>query len=65
MKAQYYHNIQFAYDVSEAIKFSVGIDNLLQNDPPYVYGWTDANTDTMTYDLLGRRGYMRLTYRMQ
>ena len=63
MSAQYYHNVQFSYNVSDAFRLSAGIDNLFQNDPPYVYGWTDGNTDTMTYDLLGRRGYIRGTYR--
>jgi len=63
MSAQYYHNIQFSYNASEALRLSAGVDNLFQNDPPYVYGWTDGNTDTMTYDLLGRRGYVRATYR--
>ena len=26
--------------------------------PPYIQSFTDANTDTMTYDLLGRRFYV-------
>ncbi|MFZ5608973.1 MAG: TonB-dependent receptor domain-containing protein [Pseudomonadota bacterium] len=61
--AEFYHNIQFTYNLSEAARLSAGIDNLFQNNPPFVASWTDANTDTMTYDLLGRRGYVRLTYR--
>ena len=61
--AQFYHNAQFSYDVSEELRFTLGIDNIFQNDPPFVASWTDGNTDTMTYDLLGRRGYVRLTYR--
>ena len=31
--------------------------------PPYIQSWTDGNTDTMTYDLLGRRWHVRLGYR--
>ena len=49
--------------LSDALRLSVGIDNIFQNDPPFVASWTDGNTDTMTYDLLGRRGYLRVTYR--
>ena len=39
-----------------------GIDNLFDKKAPFIQSWTDGNTDTMTYDLLGRRGYVRLTY---
>ena len=61
--AQFYHNAQFSYDVTEAFRVTAGVDNIFQNDPPFVASWTDGNTDTMTYDLLGRRGYIRLSYR--
>lgn len=64
MSAVFYHNIQFAYNVNDALKVSVGIDNLFQKDAPYVASWTDGNTDTMTYDLAGRRGYLRVTYKL-
>jgi len=64
MKAVFYHNVQFSYSFSDAMKLSLGIDNLFQKNPPYVASWTDGNTDTMTYDLAGRRGYLRFTYRM-
>ena len=58
-----YHYIQGAYHFSDSATLEVGIDNLLDEQAPYVASWTDANTDTMTYDLIGRRGYARLTYR--
>ncbi|GJL95034.1 MAG: TonB-dependent receptor [Hyphococcus sp.] len=58
-----YHNVQFSYELTNEIRLSLGVDNLFQNDPPFVASWTDGNTDTMTYDMLGRRGYVRLTYR--
>ena len=60
--AETYHNVQFSYDVINRVRFTLGVDNLFQNDPPFVASWTDGNTDTMTYDMLGRRGYVRLTY---
>ncbi|MGY8985737.1 MAG: TonB-dependent receptor domain-containing protein [Sphingomonadales bacterium] len=58
----FYHNVQFSYEINDATKISAGIDNLFQKDPPRVSSWTDGNTDTMTYDLAGRRGYVRIGY---
>ncbi len=58
-----YHNIQGSLAISERATIAVGIDNVWDKKAPYVASWTDANTDTMTYDLAGRRGYARLTYR--
>lgn len=58
----FYHNIQVAYRFNEAINVRVGVDNVLDEDAPFVSSWTDGNTDTMTYSLLGRYVYARLTY---
>ncbi|KAF1722300.1 TonB-dependent receptor [Pseudoxanthomonas wuyuanensis] len=58
-----YHNVQLKYAVSEAFDVSLGIDNLFDKDAPFIQSYTDANTDTMTYDLLGRRWYARIGYR--
>ena len=44
------------------VDVAFGIDNLFDKKAPFIQSWTDGNTDTMTYDLLGRRGYVRLTY---
>jgi outer membrane receptor protein involved in Fe transport len=60
-----YHYLQASYEFSDDISLAFGIDNIFDESPPYVASWTDANTDTMTYDLTGRRGYARLTYRWQ
>ena len=63
----FYHNLQLSYATgifNNALDISVGIDNLFDENPPRVASWTDGNTDTMTYDLAGRRAYMRLSYRM-
>jgi iron complex outermembrane receptor protein len=58
-----YHNASVKYALSKAMTLSVGVDNLLDKAPPYIQSWTDGNTDTMTYDLLGRRWHVRLGYR--
>lgn len=59
----FYHFVQASYRISEQASIAVGVDNLFDKDAPFIQSWTDANTDTMTYDLLGRRGYVRLQYR--
>lgn len=59
-----YHNAQLKYALSKNTSVSFGIDNLWDKKPPFIQSWTDANTDTMTYDLLGRRWYAKLIYRM-
>ncbi|WP_439649736.1 TonB-dependent receptor [Hyphomonas sediminis] len=58
-----YHNLQGTYNLSEKASLSIGVDNLFDESAPFIASWTDANTDTMTYDLMGRRFYMRLNYR--
>ncbi|NOZ43300.1 MAG: TonB-dependent receptor [Alphaproteobacteria bacterium] len=65
MGAVMYHNIQGTYNLFENLLVSVGVDNLFDKKAPRVASWTDGNTDTMTYDLAGRRGYIRLTYRLE
>ena len=58
-----YHNAQVKYAVNKSLNVAFGIDNLFDKDAPFIQSWTDANTDTMTYDLLGRRWNVRATYR--
>jgi len=58
----FYHFVQASYLINEDLSVAVGVDNLFDKDAPFIQSWTDANTDTMTYDLLGRRGYVRLQY---
>lgn len=54
----FYHNAQVAFLVDERTRFQLGVDNLFDRSAPYIQSFTDANTDTMTYDLLGRRFYV-------
>lgn len=58
----FYHNAQFAYRLGEQADIALGVDNIFDEKAPFIKSWTDGNTDTMTYDLLGRRAYVRLTY---
>ncbi|MGV8932684.1 MAG: TonB-dependent receptor [Luteimonas sp.] len=58
-----YHNVQAKYSVNKSFDIVFGIDNLWDKKAPFVQSYTDANTDTMTYDLLGRRWNTKITYR--
>jgi outer membrane receptor for ferrienterochelin and colicin len=60
-----YHNVQASYQVTQGIAVSLGIDNLFHKHAPYVASWTDGNTDTMTYDLLGQRWYLRASWNLK
>lgn len=58
----FYHNAQGTYFFNEKLSVTAGANNLFDKQPPYIQSWTDANTDTMTYDLLGRQLYLKLRY---
>ena len=59
----FYHNLQLRYAMNKALDVSLGLDNVFDRKAPFIQSYTDANTDTMTYDLLGRRWYARIGYR--
>ncbi len=59
-----YHSIQASYKLSDDIVLRLGVDNLLDEDAPYVRSWSDGNTDTLTYSLLGRVIYARATFQI-
>src|SRR3546814_3217367 len=58
-----YHNAQVEYAFSPSFHLAFGVDNLFDKKAPFIQSWTEANTDTMTNDLLGRRWNAKLTYR--
>jgi iron complex outermembrane receptor protein len=60
-----YHNVQGGYFITDQLRVAAGVDNLFDKEAPYVASWTDGNTDTLTYDLLGRRWYLKLTWNME
>jgi iron complex outermembrane recepter protein len=43
---------------------SVGVNNVLDQAPPTIYGAFTADSDPSTYDYLGRFAYVRLTQRL-
>ncbi|EGN75446.1 outer membrane receptor for ferrienterochelin and colicin [Idiomarina sp. A28L] len=58
----FYHNVQGAWFIDDNWTLSAGVNNLLDKKAPFIRSWTDANTDTMTYDLMGRQLYVKLRY---
>jgi outer membrane receptor protein involved in Fe transport len=58
----FYHDLQGVYYLSDHWQLTVGANNLFDKQPPYIQSWTDANTDTMTYDLMGRKLYAKVRY---
>lgn len=58
-----YHSVQVKYAVNKQLDLAFGVDNLFDKKAPFIKSYTDANTDTMTYDLQGRRWHVRAGYR--
>ncbi|MGI5309795.1 TonB-dependent receptor domain-containing protein [Rheinheimera sp. WS51] len=58
-----YSDVSASWYFNDDLTFSAGVDNIFDKNAPYLTSWNDANTDVMTYDLLGRRGYVRATYK--
>jgi iron complex outermembrane receptor protein len=56
------HDIRVAYDW-ERYRVAVGINNVTNEDPPYVFG-SGNNTDTFLYDVFGTYWYARMTFSM-
>lgn len=59
-----YHDISASYFMTENLTLSAGINNLLDETPPYYTGNNDSNTDPYTYDTLGRRFYIQASLKM-
>jgi outer membrane receptor protein involved in Fe transport len=57
-----YSDLAGSYRVTDDLVVFMGIDNIFDKKAPYLTSWNDANTDVMTYDLLGRRGFMKISY---
>jgi iron complex outermembrane receptor protein len=62
-----YHRLTAGWRPMEALRVTLGIDNLTDKDPP-IYtsdsrAGIQANTDPSTYDVLGRRYFLNATYK--
>jgi outer membrane receptor protein involved in Fe transport len=59
----FYHDVTVGYDLPSRTSFTVGIDNLLDDQPPLLVNADEGNTDVSTYRLLGTTFWLRLTQR--
>ncbi|MGR5259269.1 TonB-dependent receptor [Vibrio astriarenae] len=56
----FYHDISAGYAFDNGITLSGGINNLFDEEPPLILNTISGNTDTMTYDVVGRYFYANL-----
>ena len=60
---QLYHDITVIYDMpNSGFRFSGGITNFTDEEPPYIDFGFNASTDPSTYRMFGRGYYLRLTW---
>ncbi|HID8535136.1 TPA: TonB-dependent receptor [Stenotrophomonas maltophilia] len=50
-----YHSLQLSYGIKKKWDISAGVEKVLDKKAPFVKNNPNTDTDTMTYDLLGRR----------
>ncbi len=62
VKAYYKHDVRVAYDW-ERYRFVFGINNVTDEDPPYVFG-SGNNTDLFLYEPFGSYWFARVTFSM-
>lgn len=58
------HDLQLAYGVPTGFRFAIGIDNLLDQAPPFAASAFNDNFDARTYDLSGRYWYTTFSLSM-
>ncbi|WGL16360.1 TonB-dependent receptor [Microbulbifer bruguierae] len=56
------HDLQLAYSEPRGFRFAVGIDNLLDEAPPFAASAFNDNFDGRTYELTGRYWYTTITF---
>ncbi|MEX0735263.1 MAG: TonB-dependent receptor [Steroidobacteraceae bacterium] len=58
-----YHSLEGSFRLTDKLVLLGGVNNLFDKDPPYYTDPIDQNTDPFTYDLLGRRFFVKASYR--
>jgi iron complex outermembrane receptor protein len=59
-----YQDIEGAFILRNALTFRLGINNLTNRQPPFLNFGNEANTDTLTYRLLGRTFFAGIRWRV-
>ena len=52
-------DFQGSWQATEHLNVTLGVDNVFDREPPFVYSAFGANTDVSTYDVIGRYVYLR------
>ena len=63
----FYGDVQLVYTPSfleRKLAFTIGVNNVFNQDPPACFSCTGPNYDPSTYDVPGQFGYLRLSYKM-
>lgn len=63
LKPKLYMDVSASFDVTENIEFSLGVNNVLDTDPPPCFSCQLNGFDPNTYDAPGQFGYVRLVWR--
>ena len=60
------HDVQLSYvfNVARGLRVSLGIDNVLAEDPPFAASAFNDNYDGRSHDLRGRFWYAKISQRM-
>jgi outer membrane receptor protein involved in Fe transport len=58
-----YLDLNASWYPTEAAELTVGAINVTDQEPPLYTTYPQMNTDPSTYDVLGRRYYVRAAYR--
>jgi len=65
--ARFYGDFQINFTpeaLDRRLLFTVGVNNMFDQDPPACYSCSLNNYDPTTYDVPGQFGYVRLQYKM-
>lgn len=61
-----YFGVGASYDFNDGLlaglRLRVGIENVMDEDPPIIPSWNSANTEASQYDVLGRRYFVDFRY---
>lgn len=67
LNSRFYGDIQLTYTPSfldQRFAFTIGVNNVFDQDPPACFSCSLNNFDPTTYDVPGQFGYARVTYKM-
>jgi len=60
----FYQDVEAALTIRNSLTLRLGVNNLTNQQPPFLNFGNDANTDTSTYRLLGRTFFVAVRYKL-